>query len=373
MRDKNHKAESQLLKIIASSHGVFNTGLWIRPSNARQEEEKFINAQLKGGKYNPVFKYPPVHHTLAVYKKDLSQIEIDTGDSWGKILQRTRRFLINKLDLLKARDTEDFSRLSLKVFAEPGHSLLIKAHQVLEPFTSLPPGHQKPYTVKQAASILKTILNEQGFNNWQVKFNHQLALAEIAMHSRTLWLNEHPVVPYTRHIIMLLTAHEIKTHIRRYENGLLNGKKTGHPLIAVGTGGFIVLEEGLAYHHEQQMRMRPTKTNTYALRLIALQAARRLSFQKTYDYLLELNNKHKLQLEPLEMTNLVARVKRGLRDTSKKGAYTKDWSYFGGYQQVKKYLAAKGQLSDLFIGKISLTDVPIVKEMLELRRQDTRS
>ena len=61
---------------------------------------------------------------------------------------------------------------------------------------------------------------------------------------------------------------------------------------------------------------------------------------------------------------IVARIKRGLGDTSKNGAFTKDYIYLNGYFNVKTYLK-NNDLTPLYVGSIGLNDIENVKKLLE--------
>ncbi len=57
---------------------------------------------------------------------------------------------------------------------------------------------------------------------------------------------------------------------------------------------------------------------------------------------------------------LTLRVKRGLGDTSKPGAFTKDYLYLDGYYHVKEYVRKGGSLHALYTGKIGIEHVPFL-------------
>jgi hypothetical protein len=62
---------------------------------------------------------------------------------------------------------------------------------------------------------------------------------------------------------------------------------------------------------------------------------------------------------------LVERTKRGVKDTSKKGALTKDFHYISGWISLSRYLKEKKDLRTLFAGKIGLKDVGAVESLLK--------
>jgi hypothetical protein len=58
--------------------------------------------------------------------------------------------------------------------------------------------------------------------------------------------------------------------------------------------------------------------------------------------------------------DIVARVKRGLIDTSELGGYTKDQVYLKGYLQIRDL--PKEILKKLYVGKISIQDLQLIEE-----------
>ena len=60
--------------------------------------------------------------------------------------------------------------------------------------------------------------------------------------------------------------------------------------------------------------------------------------------------------------------KRGITDTSLPGAFTKDFVYFKGHRMILEFLAAGGDLKDLYYGKLNLNDLELVKKVKGLKK-----
>ncbi|MDD5624016.1 MAG: DUF1704 domain-containing protein, partial [Candidatus Peribacteraceae bacterium] len=56
-------------------------------------------------------------------------------------------------------------------------------------------------------------------------------------------------------------------------------------------------------------------------------------------------------------------MKRGIRDTSEPGAFTKGIVYFRGQRMVERFLAKGGDLRRLYVGKVSLPDLPLIEQI----------
>lgn len=83
----------------------------------------------------------------------------------------------------------------------------------------------------------------------------------------------------------------------------------------------------------------------------------RHSFAETVDYCRKLG----MLLGAAFQTTL--KVKRGLEDTSKKGAFTKDLVYFAGYLEIKDFVSKGGDIKNLYYGKYSLDDLELIKQV----------
>ena len=58
---------------------------------------------------------------------------------------------------------------------------------------------------------------------------------------------------------------------------------------------------------------------------------------------------------------LCIKAKRGTADQSKPGAFTKDLAYFKGEREVVKFLKDGGGIKDLYVGKITIGDLELVR------------
>jgi len=61
------------------------------------------------------------------------------------------------------------------------------------------------------------------------------------------------------------------------------------------------------------------------------------------------------------------KAKRGLTDTSKPGAFTKDFVYYKGHKMIKKFIRDGGDLRELYYGKMNIDDLDIVKKVKGLK------
>ena len=64
---------------------------------------------------------------------------------------------------------------------------------------------------------------------------------------------------------------------------------------------------------------------------------------------------------------LTLRAKRGLLDMGQKGACTKDHLYLKGYLSVKEYMENGGNYEDLYLGKVGVEHIGLLKKIPDIR------
>ena len=90
--------------------------------------------------------------------------------------------------------------------------------------------------------------------------------------------------------------------------------------------------------------------------------AQKMGFNDLFHYL-----KSTFNLSDDLAWKLCVKSKRGYADSNSKGAFTKDALYFMGMREVDKFLAKGGDVTDLYVGKISVPDLPLVQKIEGLR------
>jgi uncharacterized protein (TIGR02421 family) len=146
-----------------------------------------------------------------------------------------------------------------------------------------------------------------------------------------------------------LIQHEIGTHVLTYYNG--RAQRLRH--MSIGLASYDALQEGLAVLSEylvgglSRPRLRLLAARVVAARLVVEGA----SFIDTFRVLTET---HGLA----HRTAFVVTVR-----THRGGGLTKDAVYLRGLKQLVDHLGRGGEVEELFIGKISLVHIPIVREL----------
>lgn len=153
-----------------------------------------------------------------------------------------------------------------------------------------------------------------------------------------------------------LIYHEIGTHALRrinYEQQPWFKKKKKNGL----THNYLITEEGLAGLHSLLPRENKSAYSS-ALRYLAVDLAQRASFVELWGFLTP-------YVDDLEKRWMICvRQKRGVKDTSLAGGFSKDLVYFQGINEVYNWLTGNDfNLKDLYLGKISYHDVDKAKKL----------
>jgi hypothetical protein len=151
-------------------------------------------------------------------------------------------------------------------------------------------------------------------------------------------------------------AHEIEGHLYR----LLNGRSQ-FPQSAFGLGtsaAYLLTEEGVT-HQAELLNGFASNDRIAAAHIIAVNAMLADATENEINDLLI--NKGVLSKSA---KNIAKRAKRGV-DPDKKGGYVGGAAYLLGRIRVREFLDNGGSLNTLYIGKISLEDVPCVEQMLK--------
>jgi uncharacterized protein (TIGR02421 family) len=312
------------------------------PLNLKQEKERFF----KDDHYNPVFHYQKCSTSLDSIRKLLLSIEINPV-SIGIIFKRKQLELLKIIDMMQFIGDRKFTEVSKELYGIPDDALVEKAWQLI----GLQDSPDKMYISSAQARVhLEIAMSKYGFN-WAVKEKDMAAKACVSNTSRTLFIKKNTF--FTRKFLNRIIVHEIGTHILRYENGLQQPYK----IFSLGLTGYLGTEEGLAVVNEELNNCLTKATlKTYAARVIAVHKALKCNFRETYNYI-------KPYVGEENAFDITLRAKRGISNTFFPGAFTKDYLYFKGYFEVKKFLNEEGELRKLYYGKVPLKDLALIERI----------
>lgn len=320
----------------------------LRPLNLESEKEKFFKDQS----YNPQFEYPELKFDPLDLIDKLNRIETDDSPL-GKIFEKKKAEILLKISLLDSIDEKEFTEISIKLFGKPTDEDVQYCKETLSNFDKSKFITEKAiYSSKDAAEMFDKVFKKYGLNNWKVKIKENMVADCVAGKNNRLFIRND--AKFTRDRIESLIVHEIETHILTAENG----KNQPYEIFNRGLGNYLITQEGLAMYNVEKQRKIPFETNYKVLtHLITINESLKSSFSETY------KNVIKYGVPENQVFRSVLKAKRGFSDTSKEGAFTKDYIYFKGYKEICGFVNNGGDLKDLYMGKFNMNDVEEVKKL----------
>lgn len=316
---------------------------FLRPINHDEEKRTFFENPAR----SPQFVYRAPTLPIAQMRKDLKALPEATHPLYALYKKKIAE-IETKLDLLESIDTPKLQTASEKLYGPASRVLYDQAVRYIHDHP-IQPDESDKVTFKQIVKRLGTFLDEHKLTNWRIKISPDRVNDISISLDGTIHLREG--VTFTENRLKAVIAHEIETHIFRAENSKLQKYK----LFEIGTAGYIATEEGLAVYNQRALGVPLGEKEIWApLRSIGAYLAQEMSFVDLFHYL-----KSNYGLGDDSAWRTCVKVKRGLADTSKKIAFTRDTIYFRGLQMVEEYLAdnAAEKMKYLYIGKIGIDDL----------------
>ena len=313
----------------------------VNPLNEQREKIKFFSR--KG--YNPIFVYEPRTREIGKLKKDLSALSFDNS-IMGRLLRDVRDSFLERIDMISNVGKQNFTDSSIKVYGRPSPHLVDKA-------LSLFPFEKEKEDAREVSSaetveIIRDLFAEKGLD-WKVNEHNTIASASVRPSSKSVLIRANAL--FSKKFVKRLIVHEVMSHVYRAANGY----RQPYAVFSRGLLNYLATEEGLAlYNEEMAGYMSIDILERYVARVIAVHLALRHPFYEVYRKL------HKLFGRELAWTSTM-RAKRGISDTSKPGAYTKDHLYLAGYYKVKNFVDEGNDINMLYYGKIGVEHVELVK------------
>jgi len=326
----------------------------LKPTNLSEERARLTEDR----RYNPTFQYAPLTKEAGEIRDRLQLVQTDDSPL-GILLRKKAIELLARLDLLQARgDAKRFTRSSSMLFGLPQSDLLTAASSILKSQVAcdLPPHPDDRITPEKAAPMFAEALERYGLHDWQVSVRRKL-VADCTVGGNSVYLREGAL--FSKMHIDALIAHEIETHVITAENG----DHQPYQLLRRGCAGYMDTQEGLAiFNQNRVLSEHHDKRYGPARSVLAVAYALEHSFAETRAYLEE-----ELGYRPEKALSKAIDVKRGLTDTSQPGAFTKGLVYLRGLRAIEQFVTGGGNLADLYVGKVALEDMDLVRQIPDLR------
>ncbi len=344
------KAVWEVDRQIAEVSDAFDFLLQVTPVNAEKAWHQFRRHRLERA---PVFRYRPLPVDPVVLKRTLYAIPLERVEDptlWS-LFRNKQDELDRKITMLVDINTHNFVHGSLQVFGGVNDELRAMAIDLL---TNLPSrtrvGAKKGRLdakafAERAQTELDCLRLQMPDCTARVRIRDDIVSTMVS--GGSLLVRKSARIAAGR--VAAVLQHEIGTHVLTYWNG------RAQPLrqLYSGLAGYEATQEGLAVLAEYLVGgLSARRLRTLAARVLAV---RRMidgaSFVETFR---ELDRTYEFDQETA--FSVTMRVYRG-------GGLTKDAIYLRGVIQLLDYLKRGGDLDSLFVGKLALDHVPIMKEL----------
>lgn len=320
----------------------------LKPLNLDEEIDKVENDL----DYNPVFYYPDLKFNPFDLKKALSGINIEDDTPLGQLFKDKKSEIQNKISLLEHIGTNNFTLCSINLYGKPGKDLLHAAKQELDQIPSSFIEEGKTMSSAQAAEKFEKAFAAYGLKGWRVKLIDNLVSDCLAGKRNVLFIKKSALFSEIR--VKTLIAHEIETHIISAENG----KNQPYKIFNRGTAGYLTTQEGLAIYNQNRVINRSVEKYYWSISsVLAVDIALNGSFSDVVKGII------KTGIAKERAIRQAIKSKRGLEDTSRPGGFTKDIIYYRGYLEINKFIEKGGDIKALYLGKINIADVSMVKNI----------
>lgn len=338
--------------------GTYRLGPYNAPTNLAEEREAMMAAFAAERSYNPQFEYaePPEFPTSRIRRfiQSLDPEHSELEESYYRLAHDE----LLKIEAVQTHAPDVITGHTSLIYGIPDNALIASARAVLKDMLAPKTGSQaeaKKVSAQAAAAEMQKMLDKLGLEGWTAQvFSPMSAKVSVNRIDNLIKIREGAL--FSPQDLRRLLVHEIGVHVLRAENG----RKQPVGIFSQGFPRYLATEEGLAVYSEETAGVIAVDTmRKYAGRVIAAALALSHSFDEVFHAIVD-------DVGPDTAFEIVARAKRGVRDTAQPGAHTKDLVYLQGYLKVRAYLEAHpDDYEVLFVGKIGLSDVKRVKELMQ--------
>lgn len=336
--------ERQLARVAESFRFILD----VTPVNVEEQRREF----LRGGLNEPAFAYRELDDDPAVLASTLDQVEIEAVEdvSLRGLLEAKRRELDLQLAMLRARGTPKFRLLSQDLYGTVSTELLQHATTVLDSVEPTETTGPECIEAVQFAALAESELSYYRSAEPDIGVHVEIRpdVAGVMVSGNVLLVSSAACIRTSR--VDAVLQHEVGTHLLTYVNGSFQPIR----MLATGLAGYEATQEGLAVVAEflvgglSRFRLRQL-----AARVVA--AHRMVAGEPFRDVFTTLINYEFSARSAFTTTMRAFRA----------GGLTKDAIYLRGLLDLLTHLHNNGRLDNLWLGKLSLSDLPLVDELSE--------
>ncbi len=326
-----------------------NMLLNITPVNAAQAWADFERSDFATV---PTLRLRPLEFEPDMVRRDLYNLEIEniTDPALHTLFRAKRDEIARQITALEDRDTSRFVYASLQLYGGIAQPLASAAEELLETIPA-----EAPSTPSVTAGAFADAAREE-FDRYRAVYPDFPArvevrddISELMVSFGRLLIPEAAALRADR--VEPLLHHEIGTHVVTYQNGA----RQPLTLLTVGLPGYDETQEGLAVLAEYLTGgLDPRRLRVLAARVVAI--GKMLDGAGFLQIFESLRNEHRIPARTA--WSIAIRVVLG-------GGSVKDAIYLRGITRILEALADDCSLDVLFVGKLSLDQVPMIQDLLD--------
>ncbi|HTH88942.1 flavohemoglobin expression-modulating QEGLA motif protein [Mycobacterium sp.] len=326
-----------------------NMLLNITPVNAAQAWADFERSDFATV---PTLRLRPLEFEPDMVRRDLYNLEIEniTDPALHTLFRAKRDEIARQITALEDRDTSRFVYASLQLYGGIAQPLASAAEELLETIPA-----EAPSTPSVTAGAFADAAREEFdryravYPDFPARVEVRADISELMVSFGRLLIPEAAALRADR--VEPLLHHEIGTHVVTYQNGA----RQPLTLLTVGLPGYDETQEGLAVLAEYLTGgLDPRRLRVLAARVVAIgKMLDGAGFLQIFD---SLRNEHRIPARTA--WSIAIRVVLG-------GGSVKDAIYLRGITRILEALADDCSLDVLFVGKLSLDQVPMIQDLLD--------
>ena len=304
---------------------------------------------LEGREPDPGFTYRELDTDPDVVRAELDVIDVGEVEDpvLGQLLRAKHREMELQLDMLEARDTADFLPLSVELYGGVSPALRTQAETLLASITRTEAGDEALDAEEFLALADDEIAHYRAEDpDLDMHAEIRTDVNGVMVSGDTLLIGPETKVQRAR--AQALLHHEVGTHLVTQANGSHQPIK----VLGVGLAGYDETQEGLAVLAEiacgglTAFRLRQLASRVVTVHRMIGGA----SFAEAHEALVA---------DGFPESSAWTTVMRVYRS----GGMTKDAIYLRGLVELLEHLGSDGSLDQLWLGKFSLRDLPLIGDL----------
>lgn len=330
------------LAAIAESYRFI---LDVTPVNVEQNRASFLDGSIT----EPAFTYRELEDDPDVICARLSSVDVASVEdpTLGHLLRAKHREIELQLEMLRVLDTPQFLPLSIELYGAVAPGLLERAQALLDRIDT-PAGSADRLDAAAFAACAELELEHYRAIDPDIGIHVEVRpdATGVMVAGDHLLVGSLASIPLER--VDALLQHEVGTHLITQVNGASQPVR----VMAAGLAGYEETQEGLAVLAEHLVGgLSAFRMRQLAARVVAVhQMVVGDSFAEVHRMLVAAG------FSPNSSFTTAMRTFRG-------GGFTKDAIYLRGLVDLVQHVAGGGDLGSLWLGKLSLRDLPLVDDL----------